>query len=464
MSSVRPAAVAGSFYPEAPKLLRQEVSQLIRQSVADQQTDRECPKILVVPHAGIRYSGVTAGAAYARLLPYRDKIKRVVMIGPSHRVSFKGLAVEASDMVETPLGAIKVDHTFVAPVIRKGLVVRNAEAHAAEHSLEVQWAFLQVALDDFSVVPIVTGEVEKHHVLEALMGLWGGQETLIVISTDLSHFHSAEDGQRIDQQTCDLIRVGYSQLSGKQACGFKGLNAVTLMASHFELPVEQIEYSHSGMHGGPMDSVVGYGAFEVICPVGFKPEIDRELREEDKPELLALARDTLRTALCQEPITLDTQDWPIRTMMRGASFVSLHKKGQLRGCVGTLVANQPLAVDVVQNVIKAAFNDPRFPKVEFDEFYDLEIEISVLTEAKPMSVNSEEEFLAQIRPGIDGVILRAGNKQATFLPLVWRTISEPKAFLEQLKNKARIKHEGWPRNMVAWTYQTVAFTESDFVD
>lgn len=459
MTSVRNMAVSGQFYPDHPAVLASMVEGFF--SLAFGSKLEHCPKILVVPHAGLRFSGDTAAKAYALLKPFSQQIKRVVMLGPSHRVAFNGIAIEPADCVRTPLGDIAVARQGIDGLIDSGLVVSSAEAHAKEHSLEVQWPFLQAVLDDFSLTPLVVGEANKAHVAEVIAHLWGGDETLIVISTDLSHFHPVAECEQIDANTCNKVRDADSHLSGQQACGHKGLNGALYLASSYGWQVEQVDYSHSAQKGAAADRVVGYGSFYVDVPKNFKATRFHSFEKGDKQALLSLARQSIEKTLNQQKLELNVDDFSAHLMFRGACFVSLHKQGNLRGCIGSLQAHQPLAVDVMQNGVKAALNDPRFPKLALSELAEVDIEISILTAPERLPCIDEQDCLQKLRPGVDGIIIQSAAHRATFLPLVWRSISKPAAFLQHLKQKAGLPLDSWPEDMQVWRYEAICFSEHD---
>lgn len=258
MSTFRPPAVAGSFYPGDPATLAASVDRLL---AAVPATSGRPPKVLIVPHAGYIYSGATAAAAYAKLLPLRQKIRRVVLLGPTHRVAVSGLALPACAAFATPLGEIRLDIEGVAQVRDLPQVVVSDRVHAQEHSLEVQLPFLQRALDDFSLVPLAVGDAAPESVAEVLERLWGGPETLIVISSDLSHFLPYAAARRVDHDTCQQILHFAADLEPAQACGAFPLNGLLLAAGQRGLQPELLALCNSGDTAGDRQRVVGYAAF-----------------------------------------------------------------------------------------------------------------------------------------------------------------------------------------------------------
>lgn len=260
MQQVRPPAVAGSFYPAAREVLSATLSALLAE--ADIAADLPQPKALIVPHAGYVYSGPVAATAYARLYPHRQNIHRVLLLGPAHRLPFRGIAAPSVDAFETPLGEVAIDGEMRERALRLPQVHSLDEAHRLEHSLEVQLPFLQVLLDDFSLLPLVVGDCPPEQVTELIESLWGGPETLILISSDLSHFLDYEQAQRCDTATCLAIesledgRLGYDD-----ACGRLPVSGLLRAAREHQLNVETLDLRNSGDTAGSRDRVVGYGAW-----------------------------------------------------------------------------------------------------------------------------------------------------------------------------------------------------------
>lgn len=258
-TSVRGAAVAGMFYPADPTLLRATIHQFMKD--APHNAAPLAPKALIVPHAGYIYSGSVAAAAYASILARRDTIRRVVLMGPSHRVYLNGIAAPRADAFATPLGQIRIDHERRATLIASGEIMSADTPHAQEHSLEVQLPFLQVLLGDFELLPLVAGVAEPAHVATVLDRVWGDEETLLLISSDLSHYHTYEEAQRIDRATSALITQRQAVLTGEQACGSMCINGLLHLAQTRELELHELQYLNSGDTAGDRQRVVGYGAF-----------------------------------------------------------------------------------------------------------------------------------------------------------------------------------------------------------
>lgn len=258
MTSVRHPAVAGLFYPDDPRELRGQVADFL----AAVPAGGVVPKAIIAPHAGYVYSGPIAASAYARLQPARGRVTRVVLLGPAHRVGFRGLALSGADYFQTPLGRVMVDKEAIEKISRLPQVHVMDLAHAQEHSLEVHLPFLQEVLGEFSLVPLVVGDAEAGEVAEVIEALWGGPETLIVVSSDLSHYHDYKTAQRLDRATSQAIeQLRPEDIQYDSACGRNPVNGLLRAARQHGLKASTIDLRNSGDTAGSHDRVVGYGAY-----------------------------------------------------------------------------------------------------------------------------------------------------------------------------------------------------------
>ena len=422
MASVRPAAVAGMFYPGDPRALAAEVDELL--GGVDTLAPRlGYPKVLVVPHAGYIYSGPVAARAYDELAPARGIVKRVILLGPVHRVPVKGLALPAADYFDTPLGRIALGKPDLGDLPQ---VVRSDPAHAMEHSLEVQLPFLQKVLGEFSLVPFAVGMASVQDVAQVIERLWGGPETVVVISTDMSHYHAYEEARRIDRATIARIARFATDVDHEEACGATPLNGLLHLGKQKNLSIKLLAANNSGDTAGGKGKVVGYSAFALH-------EGGEVSLEAAGKRLLAIARGAIENQLLQEPPPSMEEAW---LGQNAATFVTLAKEGQLRGCIGMLEAARPLGTDVASNALGAAFRDPRFPAVTAAEWLACRVEVSLLSRPKPMRFADEADLLAQVQAGEDGLILECNGRRGTFLPQVWESIPEKEAFLSELVRKA----------------------------
>jgi AmmeMemoRadiSam system protein B len=261
---IRRPAVAGSFYPADRTSLQRALSECLRRAASVRPVGR--PKALIAPHAGYVYSGPIAATAYSTLAPWGDAIRRVVLLGPSHHVALRGLATSSAEYFLTPLGPVQLDLGARLALQELPFVRCRDDAHAAEHSLEVHLPFLQQTLDDFRLVPLVVGEAKPTDVAEALDRVWGDDETLIVVSTDLSHFHSYDSARGLDAETGLAIRrLDPAAIDGQRACGFRALNGLLAAASRRGLEVTALDERNSGDTAGDRRRVVGYGAYALTA-------------------------------------------------------------------------------------------------------------------------------------------------------------------------------------------------------
>jgi AmmeMemoRadiSam system protein B len=258
--AARAPAVAGSFYPASPSALTDVVDRMLAAVRVDDAAP--VPKALVVPHAGYVYSGPIAASAYARLRPAADRITRAVIVGPAHRVWVDGVVDAGADAFVTPLGSIAVDVDAITALGKNGSIATNAQAHAREHSLEVQLPFVQRVLPRAKIVPLAVGHTSPEVVGRALESLWGGDETVVLVSSDLSHYHPYDVGRALDAQTAErIVALDATEIPGERACGCAGINGLVWVARRRGLRAELLDLRSSGDTAGSKDEVVGYGAF-----------------------------------------------------------------------------------------------------------------------------------------------------------------------------------------------------------
>ncbi len=446
---VRPPAVAGAFYPAEAEQLATDVASLVAAAVQPQPR-LGWPKVLVVPHAGYVYSGSVAAAAYSEWRRGFRQIRRVVVLGPVHRVAVQGIALAGADIFATPLGQVPVDRHAEAQLRDLPWVVQNPRAHAWEHSLEVQLPFLQHILESFTVVPLAVGDATPQEVAQVIERLWGGPETVFAVSTDLSHFHAQAEAEVLDGETAEQILKLRSDIRHDQACGATPLNGMLLAAQRHGLLIRRVAQCTSGDTSGDRARVVGYGVFALEDP---------EITGNSGGRLLvSLARQAIAHRLEVGPPPR-TSRWWLQAV--GATFVTLKQHGDLRGCIGTLEARWPLGQDLLANALHAAFDDPRFLPVDQTDWPHISVEVSVLSAPQPMVFTSEADLLAQLQPGVDGLILEAHGRRGTFLPQVWDDVPDPRQFLTFLRAKAGVPADTPVEHCRVWRYHVAKFTEEE---
>lgn len=459
----RAPAVAGLFYSEDKVRLDSDVEHYLS---VDFNTAKHQPQIIIVPHAGYEYSAQTAAKAYARLKDYKDQIKRVVLVGPSHQVAFKGLATTSKDFFTTPLGKVKVSKSFVKDITQNNQAIIFDAAHEREHSLEVQLPFLQKTLGNFSILPLVYGEIDPAQLADTLAPYVARNDTLIVVSADLSHYMTYEEAQAKDQATAKLIAKTNPDLDPHMSCGSAGINAALILARVASLHPELLDLINSGDVKGNHKNVVGYGAWmftpnnkeedEELTPIEQEAKNLEDFVALHGKDLLRLAEQSLIEAVTNHKLFSPSRgDYEDVLFNKGASFVTLEKNGELRGCIGTVVPSIAIAHDVAKNAYQAALEDQRFSPITEDELQDIAVSISLLTDYERIRFTDEDNLLSQITPGTDGLILRDGNRQGLFLPQVWDKIPDKKEFLSQLKIKAGLAPSYQSPNMKIYKFRTV---------
>jgi len=480
---VRPAAVAGLFYPADKESLGKQIDALLAEAkpAAIQRL-----RGLIAPHAGYRYSGPTAAAAYKQLA--RREIRTVVVMAPSHYAAFEGTFISDRDAYETPLGRIAVapltrELARNRPFVTRPRCLVDRPSWAAEspreppapgedlpdtweHSLEVQLPFLQKTLSDFSIVPIVFGQADPEAVAREL-GKHLDDKTLLVASSDLSHYVPDTRARDLDSTCIEAIcRLNCEWMAGQDACGKGPILSLMHLAVAKGWKAKRLDYRTSGDTAGDRSAVVGYAAIAFVEEDG-KPDPsvppDGAWTPDEKKMLLALARRTIGEAVRKGEIAeMDLSGRAPKLTGPRACFVTLTQKGQLRGCIGHIFPREPLLQAVAHNAASAALRDPRFPPLSPQELERTDIEISILTLPERLQFKSPEELLGRLRPGVDGVVLRVGQQQATYLPQVWEQLPDKQAFMSHLAEKAGLGPSEWKRpEAVVLVYQVEKFEEKE---
>jgi AmmeMemoRadiSam system protein B len=411
MRDVRPAAVAGSFYPESPTRLAATGAVLSRRRGGRRRRGAEGGDRTA---CRLRLFGPVAATAYARLASLRDTVTRVVLLGPTHRVPVRGLAVPQARAFATPLGEVCARRRRDSGRIRVTQVIADDDAHAAEHALEVQLPFLQSVLGTFTLVPLAVGRATPDDVAAVLDGLWGGTETLIVVSSDLSHYHTYADAQRIDRDTADAILALSPNLDHEQACGAVPINGLLTCARRRGLEPVLLDLRNSGDTAGDRLRVVGYASFAFYRPwnatLTWARRCSPSRARRSAPSSVLAARRRRPTHPFLRPPRRSSRCAP-------ASACA--------AAIGSVEARRPLGEDVRANAIAAAFSDPRFPPMAAHECAATTIEVSLLGPSEALPCASEDEAVARLRPGIDGVMLHCDRHRAIFLPQVWQQFVRP---------------------------------------
>ncbi len=448
---VREPAVAGLFYPADRRRLSAEVAGHVERAAQPLPAIR--PQAVIAPHAGYRYSGATAGAAYRAVASRRDEVDRVVLAGPAHRVAVGGIGVGVSTARawRTPLGDVPVDVDACRALVAAGLAVEADAAHAPEHSLEVHLPFLLEVLGPVVVVPLVVGRCPAQAVADALDSTWDGDRTLVVVSSDLSHYLDEDRARARDDRTRLAIIEGRpGDIGPYDACGCVAISGLLVAARRRSVAPRTLALATSADTSGDPSRVVGYGSF------GFEPP--PPLTEDERSWLVGRARAAIGHELASgDADPLDDEDVPERLRLPEATFVTLETGGSLAGCIGSLEPMRSLWVDVARNGRGAAFGDPRFTPLAAGALDDSVVTVSVLSPLLPLP-GHREELVADLRPRVDGLVIEAGGRRATFLPVVWEKLPDVDRFVDALLAKAELPAEPWPADLRAWRYTTDEFS------
>jgi hypothetical protein len=374
-------------------------------------------------------------------------------------VPVRGVALPGVERFATPLGEVPVDAEAVATLRDLPQVVESPAAHATEHSLEVQLPFLQRVLGEFSLLPLAVGDATAEEVAEVLDRLWGGDETLVVVSSDLSHYLPYDTARRVDRDTVDHLLALDAEIDHERACGATPIGGLLLAARRHGLRAELIDLRNSGDTAGDRRRVVGYAAIAFRPPASAaRPDAESEEADDKGRVLLAHARSAIAGAL-----RLDAPAAPQRPFLQrpGATFVTLRSEGSLRGCIGSLQARRLLRADVRANAVAAAFDDPRFAPLRAAEYDGIEVEVSLLSAPAPLPVASECDLHTRLRAGVDGLVLELGGRRSTFLPQVWESLPEAREFVDELKRKAGLRRDFWSEELRFARYTVEKFTETE---
>jgi hypothetical protein len=473
--SVREPAVAGLFYPKDPVQLSLMIDHLLAAAPTEPVGDL---KAIVCPHAGYEFSGPVAAYSFKNLIGRR--YDTVIILGPSHYAYFDGASVPAVDAYRTPLGLVPISPKArslakISPCLSEPCCPvkrpdwwRQSSKPAPdpgkdtpdtwEHSVEVEVPFLQKVLTNFSILPVVLGDVDPARVAQAVATQLD-DKTLLVVSSDLSHYHPYDEAEALDARCVKAIcSLDIKAMESQEACGKLPILALLHLAHQNGWQARLLDYRNNGdTSGDKSHGVVGYSAIAFFAPA---PE---SYAAPERKLLLDLARRTL-TCVVTNPdlsgIEVNAKGVPPQLSETKACFVTLMENGELRGCIGHILPQEPLYQAVVDNARNAALHDPRFLPVQPGETGKIKIEISVLTEPKPLPFASPEDLLAKLQPGKDGVVLKLDGRSATFLPQVWEQLPDKVEFLNRLSEKAGCAPGDWRKpGTSALIYHVEAFKE-----
>ena len=492
IARVREPAVAGMFYEKHPETLQRLVDGLLQQS---RTYELGRLKALVCPHAGYNFSGITAAIGYKQAVG--RGFRTAVVLAPTHYAHFSGASIPDVDAYRTPLGLIPLspkaaELAKVRPFVtnpscrvmrpdwwrhspKKPPADGRDTPHTWEHSLEVQLPFCQRALGDFELIPAVLGEVDPRAAAAALQKFLD-DKTVVVASSDLSHFYPYETACRLDAACVKAIcNLDVEAMKTQEACGKRPILTVMYLALMNGWKTRLLDCRNSGDTSGDKARVVGYAAVAFYAEGPTRPATaaapaeaagdptDGGLSGSQRQYLLRLARETLTRVVTERTLPKPDESAVPESLKKPVGcFVTLKRKGKLRGCIGYIFPKEPLYKAVIEMACAAALRDRRFQPVAAAELGEITIELSVLTVPQPLKFALPADLLERLRPGVDGVVFQLGRQQATYLPQVWQELPDKEEFLSKLSRKAGLPAGAWKApGVTILTYQAAVFGESE---
>lgn len=450
---------AGSFYPEKPE----ELTNLLNSYMQNQKFEYKT-KAIIVPHAGVYYSGNAAMVAYQRL----EINDNIFIIAPSHHENFNNIALPEYTYFDTPFGSLEVNNRLIKDIQEKFPCIINNEVFDREHSIEVQLPFLQhvffpksqSAIDfvkglkkigrKIRIIPILVGNCDYRLISDLISTYW--ENSSFVISSDLSHFYSQNECRQIDTYTATIIETGkLENFQPQQACGLIGIMGLVDFANHNDCSlIRSMMYNSGDINRQETDRVVGYGSWFL-----YTDSKNDYIEKYFSKYILNIVKKTILSAINGEEFI--PRDIPSVLTQYGASFVTLKRNGQLRGCIGSIYPTKPLILDLIDNAKNAAFQDPRFEPLSAEELVDLEVSISILSSIERINFKDERDLLSKIYP--HGVIIAERDRRAVYLPVVWEQLPERDVFLNSLKEKAGLPPNYFSRTLEAYKFDALSIEE-----
>lgn len=446
MVKIKEPSVAGSFYTDDKQTLINQIEKFA--SLSKNQYEYKT-RAVIVPHAGLIYSG---RLAYEGISQLDRKLKNLFIFAPAHRVGFDGLALSSYDRWKTPLGEIFVNQGICFELIEKFGANYNDDAIAPEHSIEIEVPIIQSVFEDVKIVPVLIGRADFNVVSNIISHYYKDEENGFIISSDLSHFLTDDNARKLDHTTASMIESG--NINGfrfDQACGALGIAGLVDFANKKEFSIIRIDMTNSSETTGDKSNVVGYG-----CWFLYEGDKNEFIKKYYSDFVINLVKIVLKTSFSKEKITIN---YPQVFDQVGACFVTLEKFGNLRGCIGSIIAHQPLIMDLVQHSKDAAFNDHRFHPVTEAELNDIKVSVSILTDPKKIEFSDEQDLLDKMVPNIDGIIIKDKQYQAVYLPVVWEQLPDKSEFLNSLKVKAGLRPDYFSDTLEADRFETIYIKE-----
>lgn len=451
----KPPVFAGSFYPDRAD----ELTNLLNSYMQEQKIEYKS-KAIIVPHAGVYYSGNAAMAGFQHL----ELNENIFIIAPSHHDNFNNIALPEYTYFDTPLGSLEVNNRLIKDIAERFPCVVANEFFDREHSIEVQLPFLQhlfypktqSAIDfvkglkkigrKIRIIPVLVGNCDYRLISDLISTYW--ESSSFVISSDLSHYYTQAECRQIDNYTATIIETGkLDYFQSQQACGLIGIMGLVDFANNNDCTMIRAMLYNSGDISRDTNKVVGYGSWFLYTD-SRNDFIERFYSK----YILDIAKKSILSAFTGEEFV--PRDIPSVLTQYGASFVTLKRNGQLRGCIGSVYPTKPLILDLIDNAKNAGFQDPRFEPLTPEELSNLDVSVSVLSSIERINFKDERDLLSQIYP--HGVILADRDRRAVYLPVVWEQLPERDVFLNSLKEKAGLPPNYFSRTLEAYKFDAIS--------
>ncbi len=449
----KPPIFAGSSYPEKPD----ELTNLLNSYMQEQKIEYKS-KAIIVPHAGVYYSGHAAMVGFQHL----ELNENIFIIAPSHHDNFNNIALPEYTYFDTPLGSLEVNNRLIKDIAEKFPCLISNEVFDREHSIEVQLPFIQhvfypktqSAIDfviglkkigrRIKIIPILVGNCDYRLISDLISTYW--ENSSFVISSDLSHYYTQQECRQIDTYTATIIETGKLEaFQPQQACGLIGIKGLVDFANHNECSLIRAMMYNSGDISRETDKVVGYGSWFLYTDTK-----NDYIEQYYSKYVLDTAKKSILSAISGEEFI--PRDIPSVLTQYGATFVTLKRNGELRGCIGSVYPTKPLILDLIDNARNAAFQDPRFEPLSSEELANLDVTISILSSIERISFKDERDLLSKIYP--HGIVLCERDRRAVYLPVVWEQLPERDVFLNSLKEKAGLPPNYFSRSLEAYKFET----------
>lgn len=444
MKDIKPPAVAGQFYSANKEELLLQLSSFRKN---DEKHYNYNSRAIIVPHAGYVYSGQLASRGFQ----YLDKnLKNIFIIAPAHSVPVDGVAISPHDAWLTPLDEISLNKEIIEELKKKFECIYSEQAFRNEHAIEVQIPFIQTNFTNVKIIPLLVGFANHKKISQIIDHYWENNENGFVISSDLSHFYTNQDAIKIDNATAEMIEANdIEEFNHKQACGSTGICGLVEFAKNKNYSLIRVGLTNSAETSGDTSRVVGYGSWFL-----YENPKNNFIKEFFGDFTKDVCKKSIKYGLDNKAVmpVSEIDNVPKIFEQPGACFVTLEINDNLRGCIGSIIAHQPLIKDLIHNSYSSAFSDSRFSPLTKDEFKNISIAISLLSAPSKMVFANEKDLLNKIQPFIDGIIIKDGYYQAVYLPSVWEQLPNKTLFLSSLKQKAGLSPNHFSKNFEAYRF------------